>query len=103
VTPDPLTPTAGARYVLERVNADGRAARYRGRILTPDASYEYDAQLSADADPQLASASAAPADLEKVLVMIARLTARAVEKRLEDGLPPWPERITRWRGPGRGR
>jgi hypothetical protein len=103
VTPDPLTPTAGARYVLERVGVDGRAASYRARILTPDATYAYDAQLSADAEPALSSGAAAPAELEKVLVMIARLTARAVDKRMEEGLPAWPERITRWRGPGRGR
>ena len=36
---DPLTPTAGARYVLERV-AD---AHYTGRVYTPDATYEYEA------------------------------------------------------------
>ena len=100
---DPLTPTAGARYVLERVSAGERAARYRGRVLTPDAAFEYDVELTAGDEPVLRADAPAPGELEKTLTMIARLTARGVDKRLEDGLPPWPERITRWRGPGRGR
>ena len=99
---DPLTPTAGARYVLERVVAAERTARYRGRVLTPDAEYAYDVDLVAGEEPALTATAAAPPELEKTLTMIARLTARAVDKRLDDGLPPWPERITRWRGPGRG-
>lgn len=102
MTADPLTPTAGARFILERVDAAARVARYLGRILTPDATYEYDLTLAAGAEPALTARTAAPPELEKAIAMIARLTARGVDKRLEDGLPPWPERITRWRGPGRG-
>jgi hypothetical protein len=102
VTADPLTPTAGARFVLERVGASADAARYAGRILTPDATYAYDVALAAGEEPALTARAAAPAELEKALAMIARLCARGAAKRAEDGLPPWPERITRWRGPGRG-
>ena len=95
---DALTPTAGARYVLERT---GDAA-YTGRIYTPDATYEYAVAMAADPVLEVRGTSA-PADLEDQLRMIARLTARGADKRAADGMPAWPERITRWRGPGRGR
>lgn len=98
---DPLTPTAGARFVLEREAAEARTARYRGRIVTPDATWDYTIDLAIGTEPVL-SAGGAPPELEKVLAMIARLTARGADKRVEDGLPAWPHRITRWRGPGRG-
>jgi hypothetical protein len=100
--PDPLTPTAGARFVLERVESSTDAARYHGRILTPEATFDYDVAVTAGAEPALTARAAAPAELEKTLAMIARLTARGAGKRAEDGLPPWPQRVTRWRGPGRG-
>jgi hypothetical protein len=94
-----LTPTAGARYVLERV--DGGV--YTAQVHTPDAIYEYAAVLAPGAEPVLeARGTPAPAALEDMLRMIARLTARGHDKRVADGLPPWPQRITRWRGPGRG-
>lgn len=100
---DDLTPTAGARYVLERLGVDGRRATYRGRIVTPDASYEYELALEAGADPAVAARGAdAPAELVDTLTMLARLLARGVDKRIEEGLGAWPERQTRWRGPGRG-
>ncbi len=104
---DDLRPTAGARYLLEResVDADGRRARYRARVLTPDATFAYAGELAAGEEPALAPASAgepAPPELADTLVMIARLIARGVDKRLADGLPPWPDRVMRWRGPGRG-
>jgi hypothetical protein len=105
VSDDELRPTAGARYLLERedVAADGRRARYRARVLTPDATYAYAGELIAGGEPELAAvAEAAPAELADALVMLARLTARGVDKRLADGMPPWPERVLRWRGPGRG-
>jgi hypothetical protein len=98
-------PTAGARYLLQRgeVAADHRAARYEGRVLTPDATYVYDAALVAGEEPVLtALGEVAPHDLADTLIMIARLTSRGVDKRLADGLPPWPDRVLRWRGPGRG-
>lgn len=102
---DELRPTAGARFLLEResVAADHRRARYRALVLTPDATYAYAGDLVAGDEPALAPTGApAPDDLVDTLVMLARLTARGVDKRLADGMPPWPERILRWRGPGRG-
>jgi hypothetical protein len=96
---DPLRPTAGARYVLERE----RDAAYAGRIYTPDATYEYAVGLAAGAEPDLqVRGTCAPPELEDTLRMIARLTARSAPKRVADGLPEWPARVTRWRGPGRG-
>lgn len=99
---DPLTPTAGARFVLERLTCDASSARYRGRVLTPDAAYEYELALVADSEPTVTAITAAPDELAATLTMLARLTARSAVKRAADGLPPWPERVTRWRGPGRG-
>lgn len=105
---DPLTPTAGARFVLERRAADADGARYDGRILTPDATFAFDVRLEPGGEPQLAPRAAdvdagpAPDELVRGLAMFARLTARGVARRVEDGLPPWPARVTRWRGPGRG-
>jgi hypothetical protein len=98
-----LTPSAGARFLLERQSADERAATYLATIATPGLSYAYDVALAAGDEPVLtARGEPAPPELAGMLVMLARLTARGVDKRLADGLPPWPERVTRWRGPGRG-
>ena len=102
---DDLRPTAGARFLLERedVAADQRRARYRARVLTPEATYTYAGDLVAGDEPALAPVGEpAPPELADTLVMLARLTARGVDKRLADGMPPWPERVLRWRGPGRG-
>ena len=96
---DELTPTAGARFVLEH-EGEGR---YIGRIVTPASEYAYDVTLAAGEEPVVrARGDAAPNDLQGMLVMIARLCARGAAKRAEDGLAMWPARITRWRGPGRG-
>jgi hypothetical protein len=101
---DPLTPTAGARYVLDRADQAERTARYVGRIVTPGASYDYDVELAAGEEPRLAArGDVAPVELADTLAMIARLTARGVDKRIAEGLVAWPARVTRWRGPGRGR
>jgi hypothetical protein len=95
-----LTPTAGARFVLEHVGPDGR---YDGRIVTPTSEYAYDVSLTAGEEPVMrVRGDAAPNELQGMLVMIARLCARGATRRAEDGLPMWPARITRWRGPGRG-
>ena len=44
----------------------------------------------------------APAELAEMLTMVGKLTARAAAKKRDDGLPPWPPRVLRWKGPGRG-
>ncbi len=46
--------------------------------------------------------SAAPAELADKLLAHARQVARAAERKAAEDLPPWPHRVTRWRGPGRG-
>lgn len=94
-------PTAGARYLLELEHADGARAVYRATIFTPDAEYVARATLGDDGSVELAP-TGAPAELADTLAMFARLLARGVAKRREDGLPAWPQRLLRWRGPGRG-
>lgn len=98
-----LTPTAGARLLLERIGASDATApiaKYRAAIFTPTATFEGSAELAESGTVTLAIA----ADSEYVagLEMLAKLTARAASKRRSDGLPPWPARVLRWRGPGRG-
>jgi hypothetical protein len=106
VTRDPLAPEAGARFLLELApgeRGDGARARYAAAVITPEQRFDYDAELADDGAAALtARAAAAPLDLEEGLQMIARLTARSASKKREDGLPPWPHRVLRWRGPGRG-
>jgi hypothetical protein len=103
VTRDPLAPEVGARFLLEIVGDDGTRARYRAAVLTPEARFDYDAVLVDDGTATLAvRGAAAPAELEAGLQMLAKLTARSAPKKREDGLPPWPHRLLRWRGPGRG-
>ena len=55
--------------------------------------YEYDVAMGEDIVLAVRGSSA-PAEMEDKLRMFAKLTARSA--------PPWPERVTRWRGPGRG-
>ena len=98
---DALTPTEGARFLLERQTDEGARARYRAVIYTPDATYEGHATLCADGTASVDMA-AAPEELSSTLHMLAKLTARGAAKKQEDGLPPWPARVLRWRGPGRG-
>lgn len=114
-----LTPTEGARFLFEREREEEGGARavYRTAIFVPRATYEGTAvlvddgtatlsehQLRASGKTTLADTGAtkAPEDLVETLQMLAKLTARSASKKREDGLPPWPARILRWRGPGRG-
>jgi hypothetical protein len=103
VTRDPLAPEAGARFLFDLASDDGATARYRAAVLTPDERFDYDAVLGDDGSVAMTErGAAAPQALEDALRMIARLTARSAPKKREDGLPPWPHRVLRWRGPGRG-
>jgi hypothetical protein len=103
---DDLRPSAGARFLLERTTADrvGPAASYRGTIYTPASEHAYALELSDRGEATLAPAGdgGAEAALEERLLDLARSTARAAARRRIEGLEPWPERILRWRGPGRG-
>lgn len=96
-----LTPTEGARLLLEREREDRGSAEYRAAIYTPDASYEGRARLGEDGSAEV-DVPGAPEELLEALEMIARLTARSAAKRRADGLATWPARVLRWRGPGRG-
>jgi hypothetical protein len=93
---DPLTPTSGARFLLELAGEDGPRATYRAAIYTPAAAYTSTAALADDGSADLAP-TGAPAELDETLAMFAKLTARGAAKRRDDGLPPWPARVLRWR------
>jgi hypothetical protein len=96
-----LTPTDGARFLLERLAERDGGAEYRATIFTPEATHAGTAQLGEDGSAVVVIA-AAPAELVEVMQMLAKLTARSAAKKREDGFPPWPARVLRWRGPGRG-
>jgi hypothetical protein len=98
--PRDLHPTAGARYLLERMSErieEGEAAaRYRATIFTPDATFVAEASLGSDGAVALAD-TGAPAELHARLLSMAKLVARDAAKLLADGMPAWPARILRWR------
>ena len=95
-----LTPTVGARFLLERELVEGPRATYRATIFTPDATFSTVARLAEDGALEV-EPSGAPGELHDMLTMQARLVARGAAKRREDGLAVWPARLLRWRGPGR--
>ena len=100
-----LHPSDGARYLLEREDtadgradgrADGTTVRYRAAIYTPDAEFTASAVLGDDGSAELGP-TGAPDELHARLVGLARLVARDAARLRGDGLPPWPQRILRWR------
>ena len=93
-----LQPTSAnsARFLLELANDAGASATYRAQITTADATYEGTATLTDDGSAQVAIEGAGDVLVAK-LQMFGKLVARAAGKRREDGMPPWPPRITRWR------
>jgi hypothetical protein len=98
-----LRPSVGTRLLLDRIAIDGGHAHYQAWILSLERETSYHADLDDTGAVTLtpSSASARP-DEEAALHMLAKLTARGARKRADDGLPPWPPRVLRWRGPGRG-
>jgi hypothetical protein len=90
-------PDTGARFLLELERDDGARAVYRATVFLPDAEYASLATLSENGVVEL-PATGAPGDLDETLAMFAKLLARGVPKRRADGLPPWPQRLLRWRG-----
>ncbi len=97
-----LHPTDGARFLLEResVADNGERATYRGSVYTADARYDYAVPLIMGEVPALAATGEhAPPALETKLATIARLIARDANSKRAEGLPPWPARVLRWRGP----
>ncbi|HET6611527.1 MAG TPA: hypothetical protein VFG83_06050 [Kofleriaceae bacterium] len=101
-----MAPGEGVRFLLERgeVAGDQASATYAASILTPRGRHELAATLWADGRAELAPTSEPSADAAdlKRLDGIARTVARAAAKNRAEGLPAWPARILRWRGPGRG-
>lgn len=97
---DDLTPTEGARFLLERASEAVDRAEYRATIYTPSETFAGTAMLVDDGTATVTIA--APAELVEMVTMLAKLTARAAAKKRADGMPPWPARVLRWRGPGRG-
>jgi hypothetical protein len=87
--------------LLERIAEREGGAEYRATIFTPEATHEGTAELREDGSATV-TIGGAPAELVEVMQMLAKLTARSAAKKREDGFPPWPARVLRWRGPGRG-
>ncbi len=98
-----MVPATGARLLLDRLADHGARADYAAWVLTAAGEHAYAAALVDDGEVTLTPvATPADADAEADLRMLARLTARAARKRVDDGLPAWPPRVLRWRGAGRG-
>lgn len=98
-------PSSGIRLLLIRrsVAADGSRAEYDAAVYTPDAAFHYDAALDQRGNATLTPRGAvAGDDHEQALLKLARSTARAAARRAAGHLEPWPPRVLRWRGPGRG-
>lgn len=76
-----------------------QSARYSGAVYTTTTCFRYSVELTIDGSAALQplEAAAAPSD-EEALSKIATSTARAAKRKREERLPPWPNRILRWRG-----
>lgn len=89
-------------FERESATADGQQAVYRAAIFTPEERFDYRATMAFDGSVELeARAVSAGAELEGKLATMARLMARDAAKKRADDLPPWPQRVLRWRGPKR--
>ena len=91
-------PTEGVRLLIELQETDDGTIRYLGNVFTPDAKFTYQISIGDEGkvtlEPELAATEEDEAKLKKMTESIAR-------KAIKDG-GQWPERILRWRGPGRG-
>jgi hypothetical protein len=87
------------RFLLELQGVDGARATYRATVLTPTADFSSTCVLDEAGAVDLPPTGS---EADDMLQMLAKLTARGAAKRRDDGLPPWPQRVLRWRGPGRG-
>lgn len=95
-----LTPTEGARFLLERLSEHEARATYRATIYTPAATYAGQAVLGENGTVEVSLE--APEALVAMLAMFGKLIARAAAGQRARGISPWPARVMRWRGPGRG-
>lgn len=97
-----LHPSEGIRLLLEResVTDDKSSAEYQAAIYTTTEVFHYSAQLGLDGSATLAATGAEAQEADsKQLCNIAKSTARAAKRKLDEDLPPWPPRILRWRAP----
>ena len=90
-------PSEGVRLLLERQDHSSVIV-YRGSVFTPNERFDYDIRLDDDGKIILESEHPADSDDEKKLKKLADSVARKAKK--DDG--SWPDRVLRWRGPGRG-
>ncbi|MEM9487513.1 MAG: hypothetical protein AAGC55_00145 [Myxococcota bacterium] len=100
-----LHPTEGARFLFERQSEaeDHTSAVYLAAVYTPDQVYRYRVDMMLDGSVSIAMQDRSAGEkLDKTLTALARMMARTAGKKLADELPPWPHRVLRWRGPGRG-
>ena len=96
--------------LLERVSVEEDASRaaYTGKIYTPLDVYRFEVMLSLDGSATIgdclerSSDTPVREDDQKSLVKLCKSIARASKRKIQEELPPWPPRILRWRGPGRG-
>lgn len=103
--PTTLHPGEGARFLFERTSQsdDLSEAQYRAAIYTAAERFEYSVHMRIDGWFESAvQGTPAPAELASKLDTIAKLIARGAKGKHGDSLPPWPHRVMRWRGPGRG-
>ncbi len=84
----------------ESVTEDRASAVYKASIYTTTEVFVYRAVLGLDgtAAIEVEGEEASEAD-GKQLTNIAKSTARAAKRKLDEDLPPWPPRILRWRAP----
>ncbi len=92
--------------LLQRVSIGEEAANaeYTGQIFTPSEVFNFEVKLALDGSAELLALPSDSPDEEheKSLLKLSKSIARAAKRKLEDRLPPWPPKILRWRGPGRG-
>jgi len=86
--------------LLERLSEDAVGATYRATIYTPAATHAGRAVLGEDGSVTVTLD--APEQLVAMLAMFGKLVARAAAGQRAKGIAPWPARVLRWRGPGRG-
>jgi len=105
----PLHPSEGIRMLLQRVSIGEEAANaeYTGQVFTPSEVFGFEVKLALDGSAKLLALPGDSPDKvdeehEKSLLKLSKSIARAAKRKLEDKLPPWPPKILRWRGPGRG-
>ncbi len=86
--------------MLERLSEDAVGATYRATIYTPAATHTGRAVLGENGTVEVALDG--PEELVSMLGMFGKLIARAAAGQRAKGIAPWPARVLRWRGPGRG-